>query len=129
MKVFKLCSYFFLYAAITACSNTSQVSLSTTDNSDYYESRFTHTEFTTYQRNSIKKPASSDQALMVSLLNRPMPEDQKMMLAFQERQNAYLPDSHFVGIQIKGNKQTDRRVMSSYAHLIKRDINAVSINR
>lgn len=128
MKVLKICTYFFLYCAISACSNTAQVTSMSTG-SEYYENTFTHTEFHTYQRNSIKKAASSDQALMVSLLNRPIPEDQKMMLAFAQRQNIYLQDSQFVGIQIKGEKADDIRTVSSYAHVIEKDINSVMINR
>jgi len=120
----------FICLALTACSNTSQVKLST--NSDhYYAKEFSHSEFTAYNKDSIKKPASSDQQLMLSLLNRPIPEDQRMMLAFAKRRENYFPDSTIVGVQIKGDrkeKNTSTRVISQYAQVIEQDINAVSIS-
>lgn len=128
MKIFKLCSYILFYCAISACSNTAQVNLIPNSN-EYYESTLIHTDFETYQKPSSKKALSSDQALMISLLNRPIPEDQKMMLAFAERQSIYLPDSPFIGIQIKGEKKDEQRTISSYAHMIRDDINSVMINR
>ncbi len=130
MKVFTIAVNLFLCLALSACSNTTQVKL-TTDNNHYYAKEFSHNEFTTYNKDSIKKAASSDQQLMLSLLNRPMPEDQKMMLAFAKRQANYFPDSTIVGIQIKGDNKiesSNTRVISQYAQVIEQDINAVSIS-
>ena len=80
MKIFKLCFTFFLYLTITACSSTSNTKQAnvTPQSNNYYPKNFSHYEFTTNNIDSIKKPASSDQELMISLLNRPMPEDQRM---------------------------------------------------
>jgi len=130
MKVFTIAVNLFLCLALSACSNTAQVKL-TTDSSHYYAKEFSHSEFTTYNKDSLKKAASSDQQLMLSLLNRPMPEDQRMMLAFAKRQESYFPDSTIVGIQIKGDrkaKNSNTRAISQYAQVIDRDINAVSIS-
>lgn len=129
MTLFKLCSYLFLYFSITACSSTEQVNLGPQSN-HYYAKNFSHYEFTRNSVDSIKKPASTDQELMVSLLNRPIPEDQRMMLAFAERQASYLPDSTFIGIKIKGEKRAHSHVRASsqYAGIIAEDINGISIN-
>jgi len=130
MKVFTIAVNLFLCLALSACSNTTQVKLSS-DNGHYYAKEFNHSEFTTYNKDSVKKTASTDQQLMLSLLNRPMPEDQRMMLAFAKRQEIYLPDSTIVGVQIKGDrksKSSSTRAISQYAQIIEQDINAVSIS-
>lgn len=130
MKLFKVCSYLCLYFTITACSNTAQLKLSPLSN-HYYAKEFNHTEFTAHHQNSVKKVAYSDQELMISLLNRPVPEDQRMMLAFAKRQTNYFPDSSFNGIQIKGEKSNGDnkpRSTSSYAQVIAQDNNAVVIS-
>jgi len=130
MKVFTVAVNLILCLALSACSNTAQVKL-TPDNNHYYDKEFNHSEFTTYKKDSIKKAASSDQQLMLSLLNRPMPEDQRMMLAFAKRQENYFPDSTIVGVQIKGDSKTEKsqiRVISQYAQVIEQDINSVSIS-
>jgi len=130
MKIFKTGCYLFLYFTISACSNTSQVNLGS-DNNHYYANDFNHHEFTVYNKGSGKKIASTDRELMLSLINRAIPEDQRMMLAFAKNQESYLPDSSLAGIQIKGDKHeetTESRVTSNYAHLIEQDINAVSIS-
>lgn len=100
-------------------------------NNHYYTNNFSHNNFSANHQASIKKNALSDQQLMISLLNRPIPEDQRMMLAFTKRQATYLPDSTIVGIQIKGKKTSDNsnpRASSKYAHLIEQDINAIIIS-
>jgi hypothetical protein len=130
MKVFKICCYLFLSFAISACGSTAQVNLAP-QSKHYYANDFTHNEFTVYQKGSVKKAVSSDQELMLSLLNRAVPEDQRMMLAFAKRQESYFPDSTIVGIQIKGDKRVGEkkaRVISNYAHVIAQDINAVMIS-
>ncbi|WP_019027061.1 hypothetical protein [Colwellia piezophila] len=130
MKVFKICSYFLLYFAISACSNTAQLNLKPKSN-HYYANNFSHTQFTAYHQYSVKTAASSDRQLMLSLLNRPIPEDQRMMLTFAKRQENYFPDSTMVGIQIKGDKRSDKfpsQNASMYADMINQDNNSVSIS-
>ncbi|MBU2869906.1 hypothetical protein [Colwellia sp. E2M01] len=128
MTIFKLGITFFIYLTLTACSSTSQVN-SAPQSNNYYAKNFSHYEFTHNNANSIKKPATSDQDLLISLLNRPIPEDQRMILAYAERQNNYLPDSTIMGIEIKGDKrqETRTRVSSNYAHVIEQDNNSVKI--
>jgi len=131
MKAFTIAVNLFLCLALSACSNTKQVKLNTGDSNHYYAKEFSHTEFTTYNKDSIKKVASSDQQLMLSLLNRPIPEDQKMMLAFAKRQDSHVHDSILLGVQIKGDRKHEKnsaRAVSQYAQLIEQDINAVSIS-
>ena len=68
---------------------------------------------------------------MLSLLNRPMPEDQRMMLAFAERQASYFPNNTLIGVRIKGEKESqssNSRVRSQYSQAISQDINSVSIS-
>ena len=130
MKIFKIGCYLFLYFTISACSNTAHVNVEP-DNNHYYANDFNHTEFTVYNKGSVKKRASTDQELMLSLINRAMTEDQRMMLAFAKSQERYLPENTIVGIQIKGDKHeetTKQRVISNYAQMIDRDINAVHIS-
>jgi len=130
MNVFKVCCYVFLYSTISACSLTAKSSL-TVQSNQYYAKDFIHTEFSQNSEKSLKKPASSDLQLMLSLLNRPVPEDQRMMLAFAKSQKEYLPDSTIVGISIRGEKSADKtnsRTRSNYAHLIETDHNAVVIS-
>ncbi len=130
MKVLKVASVLALSLFLGACSSSSTLN-STSMKGDYYTKTFSHTEFTANNRNTTKKPLSSDHALMVSLLNRPMPEDQRMMLAFAKQQESYLPDSTIVGIQIRGNKADDKvqqQNISIYADIIAQDNNAVAIS-
>ncbi|GAW96339.1 MULTISPECIES: hypothetical protein [Colwellia] len=130
MKVFKIGCYLFLYLLVTGCSNSAQVNSSPMMN-HYFANNFSRSDFTSHHKGSIKKAASSDHQLMFALLNRPMPEDQRMMLAFAKQQASYLPDSTFVGTHIKGKKNASddqARVISHYAQLIEPDINAVVIS-
>ncbi|MEW6994537.1 hypothetical protein AADZ84_09775 [Colwelliaceae bacterium MEBiC 14330] len=130
MKIFKISIALFFCSAIAACSHTKHLSVNTTDG-HYYAKDFNHTQFSTYHKGSHKKPTSSDRQLMQSLLNRPIPEDQRMMLAFAKRQENYYPDSAIVGIKIigeKDNNDTKQQNVSIYADLIVNDINSVSIS-
>ena len=127
MKVFKIVFALYLGIALTACSNTTLVK-PTNQKNHYYANNFSHSNFSAYNKDSIKKALSSDHQLMLSLLNRPMPEDQRMMLAFAKRQENYFPDSTIVGIHIKGDKHSDKLLSqntSIYADIIEQDINAV----
>ncbi|AAZ26476.1 hypothetical protein [Colwellia psychrerythraea] len=130
MKVFKIAVCLLCFLVLGACSNTAQVEPSS-ENNHYFAKEFSHNEFITYQKDSVKKSASSDHELMLSLLNRPMPEDQRMMLAFAQRQANYFPDSTIIGVQIKGDKKNQNistRTRSQYAQTIAQDINAVTIS-
>ncbi len=77
-----------------------------------------------------KKPLVSDHYLMMSLLNRPMTGDQKLMLAFAQQQDEYQQEAMpiFVNaVMITGEKST-RRNQNIYTDLIAKDINAIRIS-
>ena len=77
-----------------------------------------------------KKPLVSDHHLMMSLLHRPITEDQKMMLAFAQQRQRYSNDIFVNAVSIRGPKASDEntsRTQHVYAALIERDVNAVSI--
>ncbi|SEK83013.1 hypothetical protein SAMN05216262_10356 [Colwellia chukchiensis] len=78
-----------------------------------------------------KKALISDHHLMLSLLNRPISQDQQMMLAFA-RQRAQLQSPYFVhAISIKGPKQqatATKSVAHHYSALIAQDFNSVQIS-
>ena len=68
---------------------------------------------------------------MLSLLNRPVPEDQRMMLAFAQRQASYFPDNTPIGVSIIGDKDSQistTRARSQYSQAIAQDINVVTIS-
>jgi len=122
-----------LCLSLFACSSTEQVHHEQTSNNGYYQSeinkKFSH-KFTPVNQTTIKKPLSSDHQLMMSLLNRPMTEDQAMMLAFAEQRQSYSPAYANFGVEIKGERKTSKQNQRSthlYAHLIEQDINAVAI--
>ncbi|GAA6206209.1 hypothetical protein [Thalassotalea sp. SU-HH00458] len=81
-----------------------------------------------------KKPLISDHYLMMSLLNRPVTEDQKLMLAFAQVQDKYqqqLAPVFVNAVMITGNKaeQPSRQQPTSiYSHLIAEDINAIRMS-
>ncbi|TWX55757.1 hypothetical protein [Colwellia hornerae] len=90
---------------LTACSSTPQVAIE-------------------------KKPLLSDHHLMMSLLHRPVTEDQQMMLAFAQQRERYSNDIFINTVSIKGPKINDnnnQRTTHVYAALIARDVNAISI--
>jgi hypothetical protein len=77
-----------------------------------------------------KKPLISDHHLMMSLLHRPVTEDQKMMLAFAQQRERYTNDIFVNTVSIKGPKASDEntnRTQHVYAALIERDVNSVMI--
>jgi hypothetical protein len=130
MTVFKIVISLLFCLVLGACSNTAQVEPSI-ENNHYFAKEFSHNEFTTYHKGSIKKSASSDQQLMLSLLNRPVPEDQRMMLAFAQRQASYFPDNTPIGVSIIGDKDSQistTRARSQYSQAIAQDINVVTIS-
>jgi hypothetical protein len=127
-----------LCLTLFACSSTEQVShhdLSGNDLTQNYAGySFPHSQFTPINNGGIKKPLGSDHQLMMSLLNRPMTEDQAMMLAFaQERARYTHTFTNYAnsGVVIKGAKVEDEisnRMGHVYAQLISKDINSVLIS-
>jgi len=121
-----------------ACSSTEQVNNEQLSDNSYAQhdnnSNFPHSQFTPISKHGIKKPLNSDHHLMMSLLNRPMTEDQAMMLAFAQERAEYANSySHYANnaVMIKGDKASDsssNRTEHAYAQLISQDINAVSIS-
>jgi len=81
-----------------------------------------------------KTPLISDHYLMMSLLNRPMTADQKLMLAFAKHQDDYLQEIAPVfvhAIMIKGDKEEQaipQKNSSAYSTLIANDINAIRVS-
>ncbi len=81
-----------------------------------------------------KKPLMSDHYLMMSLLNRPITEDQKLMLAFAKVQDEYqqqLSPIFVNAVMIKGEKsaQTSNQTTTSfYSDLIAKDVNAIRMS-
>lgn len=106
MKKLTLVFAIFLMTLLSACSSTSKVAIE-------------------------KKPLMSDHYLMLSLLNRPVTQDQQMMLAFAEQRNDF-QNLYFVdAIEIKGQKSEERsvsRASHSYSNLIAQDFNSVRIS-
>ncbi|MCO4799247.1 MAG: hypothetical protein KC484_08540 [Colwelliaceae bacterium] len=85
--------------------------------------------------NKIEKRALiSDHYLMMSLLNRPVTEDQKMMLAFAKVQDEYrqeLTPIFVNAVMIKGEKSEkslENHPMNIYSSLIAKDINAIRMS-
>ena len=141
MKNLKTAFYLFSFVcltSLTACSSTQP-----TANTSAYNDNFSHTQFKATSGETIKKSLDSDHQLMMALLNRPMTDDQKMMLAFakeREQQAQALGNEYAAYISIKGEKDassdpsfdsvSDRsfnRPTSIYSELISNDINAVEI--
>ena len=79
-----------------------------------------------------KKPLTSDYHLLASLLNRPMTEDQKMMLAFASAREEFKADNpYFVDyVSIRGSKKEDPMVskpLSQSQMLIAQDSHAITV--
>lgn len=81
-----------------------------------------------------KKPLISDHYLMMSLLNRPVTEDQKLMLAFARVQDEYqqqLSPVFVNAVMIKGEKSEQtpsKRNTYLYSDLIAKDVNAIRMS-
>ena len=129
---------------LSACSstekmNTEQVATNTSSNKYASTTNFPHSSFTATNSETIKKPLETDHQLMMSLLNRPMTEDQKMMLAFAQQRaqtTAYLQQSGYADytfsnyVTITGNKEETpltKQPINIYSKLIANDINAVEV--
>jgi len=81
-----------------------------------------------------KKPLISDHYLMMSLLNRPMTQDHKMMLAFAKRQEQYqqtVTPIFVNAVMITGDRSSTtstKKTGNAYTSLIANDINAIRIS-
>ena len=80
-----------------------------------------------------KRPLVSDHYLMMSLLNRPMTGDQKLMLAFAKQQALFYQQSSPVfvnAVMIKGDKDEHSINANNgiYSSLIAQDINAIRLS-
>ena len=106
MKFWQLLSSFILTICLSACMATS---------------------INTQQYPTYKRPLSNDFELALSLLNRPVPEDQQIMLAFAAQQEEQWGCMHYVAII--GNKESSpapQRNSFIYAQIVN-DINAKTI--
>ncbi|QBG35148.1 hypothetical protein [Litorilituus sediminis] len=115
---------------LSACGSTQAVSQHDNMQNNYYTSQFNHTSFTTYNKDSVKKQLSSDHELMMSLLNRPMTQDQAMMLAFAQQRESYQHNGSATGVAIRGDKASDdnQQYHHAYQTLIAQDSNSVIIS-
>ncbi len=124
--------------SLFACSSTEQVSNKQFSDNGYAQGfvsdNYKHTQFTIVNQQTVKKDLNSDHQLMMSLLNRPMTEDQTMMIAFAAQRASYSAASYAAnaktGTVIKGPRESNNnsaRTVHLYAHLIEQDINAVTI--
>jgi hypothetical protein len=106
MKNLPILIIIFIVSLLTACSSTQKVA-------------------------SKKKPLISDHHLMLSLLNRAIPQDQQMMLAFKQQRKHYRTPYFVNAIAIRGPKAVNtptKRVKHSYSNLIAQDFNTVQIS-
>lgn len=112
MKKLTYLTLFFVLLTSIGCSSTKTV-------------KYKHLE---------KKPLMSDHYLMMSLLNRPVTEDQKLMLAFARVQDEYqqqLTPVFVNAVMITGDKaeqSSHQRPTSIYSSLIAEDINAIRMS-
>lgn len=104
MKIFKNLFILLTIVITTACSTTNKI---------------TYSEF--------KRPLTNDYALAISLLNRPVPQDQQMMLAFVEHQTKQYGNFHYVSIVgDKSNSPVPKNTSLLYT-LTYNDTNATSL--
>jgi len=112
----KFLSLILLAFFVTACSSTE----------NYADRSIYHNKFSIE-----KKSFSSDKELLFSLLNRPMPADQQLMLNFAQAQedsaNQYPQVSY---VSIRGGRSEDKpneKQVYAYSNLIYQDKNSVMI--
>ena len=136
MKILTILVISFFFVIASGCSSTHTVN---TQSAIYSTSGFQPVHHQTAQfKNIEKKPLLSDHYLMMSLLDRPVTEDQKLMLAFASVQNSaqqndypQVPSIFVNTVMIKGAYiQHDRKNYSNniYQRLIAKDINAISLS-
>ncbi|WP_448549292.1 hypothetical protein [Thalassotalea fusca] len=82
-----------------------------------------------------KRPLVSDHQLLVSLLNRPIPQDQQLMMAFtrqfDQQYSAFdLNMPSVAPVFITGEKRaaSETRPIFQFSHLVNQDKNAIFIN-
>ncbi|MBL4910223.1 MAG: hypothetical protein JKX78_09475 [Alteromonadaceae bacterium] len=112
----KFFSLLFLVLFVSACSSTAEQA-----NKSIYTNKFS----------VEKKSFYSDRELLFSLLNRPLPEDQQMMLGFAHDQDTLASQYPQVSyVSIRGDRQNDKRNVEqiyAYSDLIYQDQNSVFI--
>lgn len=120
-----------------ACGSTKQVNTEIFSENGYFDTRgFTNEKFYDIKFNDMNKDIfqkvpRTDHQLMMTLLNRPVSEDQAMMIAFEQERVNYSHHSSYYGVTVKGDKSTDEindRAGNVYSDLIAKDINAVMIS-
>lgn len=106
MKFWQLLSSFMLTIGLSACMSTA---------------------INTHEYSSYKRPLTNDFELAMSLLNRPVPEDQQIMLAFAAQQQEQWGYMHYVHI-IGDKESSPAPVKNSFIYAqIANDINAKTI--
>ncbi len=130
MKMFKVVVCILLCASIAACNSTKKTHNIEAMDSNYYVNSFEHTTFITSNKDSVKKQLGSDHELMMALLNRPVTQDQAMMLSITHDRINYFSNSYARGVSIKGARSNEGnyRNKHQYANLIAQDNNAVLIS-
>ncbi len=119
--------------SLCACSSTGKINNNYFSDTGYargFISENFHTLFTAANKDTIKKPLSSDYQLMMSLLNRSMTGDQEMMMDFAQKRANYGDSFSNYTVEIKGDKSSDTssfRTKSVYAKLISQDMHAVRV--
>jgi len=130
MKSLKIIGPILVALSLFSCSNTAHLSKEPMVN--YHQSTFEKTIFKPVNEDTVKKSFSSDHYLMMSLLNRPMTADRRMMLAFtQQEQNKTSALVNFVSIRgdnKQENNQNHNSPVNQYSALIAKDINSISIS-
>ena len=115
MKILKLLSCSILCLTLFACSSTTKQST-----------------FKKFEKFNVEKTSyNSDHQRMLSLINRPVPKDQVMMLAFAQQRMNEANYPYFNGVEIRGNKIEDPMLMTQntvYSKFIVNDVNAININ-
>lgn len=106
---------------ISACSSTAN-----TTNNNWVEN-----SVSTNNINVEKKSFSSDHQLLLSLLNRPLPEDQLMMMRFAQVQYTDNQNNSQVNyVNIRGNRSEDKdnvAITFAFSDLIYQDKNSIAI--
>lgn len=73
---------------------------------------------------------TSDHQRMLSLINRPVPQDQVMMLAFSQKRMNETNYPYVNAVEIRGNKADDQMIITQntvYTTYINNDMNAVNV--
>lgn len=126
MKLFNLISTLLIAFTFFGCSSTPEQANAAMQ---YHTHHFERTHFKIVDQDTVKREFASDHHIMMSLLNRPMTADQRMMLAFA--QQSKMNTSAFVQtISIRGDKSEDNNnyfQYSPYSQLIANDINAIEV--